>query len=72
MACEQSLLQLHGYFDGELDALSASAFERHLETCADCHQQSFQRKRRRLSLMPIFVLCNPVISPTWNLPTATP
>jgi anti-sigma factor RsiW len=31
-------LQLHGYFDGELDALSASAFEKHLETCADCQR----------------------------------
>jgi len=34
--CEQSQNQLHGYFDGELDALSAANFEKHLETCPDC------------------------------------
>jgi mycothiol system anti-sigma-R factor len=34
--CEQTQNQLHGYFDGELDALSAANFEKHLETCAEC------------------------------------
>jgi mycothiol system anti-sigma-R factor len=34
--CEQIQNQLHGYFDGELDALSAANFEKHLETCPDC------------------------------------
>jgi anti-sigma factor RsiW len=27
---------VHGYLDGELDAVRAGEFERHLETCADC------------------------------------
>ena len=36
MACELSQTQLQGYFDGELDVLGATAFEKHLESCADC------------------------------------
>src|SRR6266404_3137793 len=36
--CDQTQTQLHGYLDGELDALSAANFEKHLETCPDCKQ----------------------------------
>src|SRR5205807_1384917 len=36
--CDQSHNQLHGYLDGELDAVSAANFEKHLETCPDCKQ----------------------------------
>jgi anti-sigma factor (TIGR02949 family) len=36
--CDQAQTQLHGYLDGELDALSAASFEKHLETCLDCKQ----------------------------------
>jgi len=36
--CDQSQNQLHGYLDGELDAVSAANFEKHLETCPDCKQ----------------------------------
>jgi anti-sigma factor (TIGR02949 family) len=36
--CDQAQTQLHGYLDGELDALSAASFEKHLETCPDCKQ----------------------------------
>jgi mycothiol system anti-sigma-R factor len=36
--CDQVQNQLHGYLDGELDALSAASFEKHLETCPDCKQ----------------------------------
>ena len=36
MPCEHAQNQLHGYFDGELDALSAANFEKHLESCPDC------------------------------------
>jgi mycothiol system anti-sigma-R factor len=36
--CDQTQNQLHGYLDGELDALSAANFEKHLETCPDCKQ----------------------------------
>lgn len=38
MPCEQTQNQLHGYFDGELDPVSAANFEKHLETCPDCKQ----------------------------------
>ena len=50
MACEQSQQQLHGYFDGELDALSAAAFEKHLESCADCQRVLAAEKALRTSL----------------------
>jgi anti-sigma factor RsiW len=36
VACELSRTTLHGYLDGELDAVRAAEFERHLETCAEC------------------------------------
>jgi mycothiol system anti-sigma-R factor len=36
--CDQTQNQLHGYLDGELDAISAANFEKHLETCPDCKQ----------------------------------
>jgi len=36
--CDQSQNQLHGYLDGELDAVSAANFEKHLETCPDCKE----------------------------------
>jgi mycothiol system anti-sigma-R factor len=36
--CDQTQNQLHGYLDGELDAISAASFEKHLETCPDCKQ----------------------------------
>ena len=50
MACEQSQQQLHGYFDGELDALSAAAFEKHLESCADCQRVLAAEQALRTSL----------------------
>jgi anti-sigma factor (TIGR02949 family) len=36
MPCAETERRLHAYFDGELDALGAAAFEDHLETCAEC------------------------------------
>jgi mycothiol system anti-sigma-R factor len=36
MACEQSHAVVHAYFDGELDAVRAAEFERHLENCSEC------------------------------------
>ena len=50
MACEQSLVQLHGYFDGELDALGAAAFEKHLQTCTDCQRLLAAEKALRTSM----------------------
>jgi anti-sigma factor (TIGR02949 family) len=53
--CELSQTQLHGYFDGELDALGAMAFEKHLETCPDCKrllaaEESLRNSLRQASL----------------------
>jgi anti-sigma factor RsiW len=36
MPCAETERRLHAYFDGELDALGAAAFEGHLENCAEC------------------------------------
>jgi anti-sigma factor RsiW len=36
VGCERADTVLHGYFDHELDALSAAEFERHMEQCFDC------------------------------------
>ena len=36
MSCELSQTTVHGYIDGELDAVRAAEFERHVEGCADC------------------------------------
>ena len=36
MPCEHSQVELHGYLDGELDAMGATNFEKHLEDCPDC------------------------------------
>jgi len=34
--CELEQTTVHGYFDGELDAVRSAQFERHLEVCAEC------------------------------------
>jgi mycothiol system anti-sigma-R factor len=36
MSCELPRAMIHGYLDGELDAIRAAEFERHLERCSDC------------------------------------
>ena len=36
MGCEHSGTLLHAYVDGELDAVRAAEFERHLEDCREC------------------------------------
>ena len=36
MSCDFSATLLHAYVDGELDAMRAAEFERHLETCREC------------------------------------
>ena len=36
MNCELAQTTIHGYFDGELDAVRSAEFERHLEHCAEC------------------------------------
>jgi anti-sigma factor RsiW len=34
--CELAQTTVHGYFDGELDAVRAAEYERHLENCREC------------------------------------
>jgi anti-sigma factor RsiW len=34
--CELAQTAIHGYFDGELDAVRSAEFELHLELCAEC------------------------------------
>ena len=36
MSCDFTDTVLHGYLDGELDAVRAAEFERHLERCSEC------------------------------------
>jgi mycothiol system anti-sigma-R factor len=36
VSCDFSGSLVHAYFDGELDAVRAAEFERHLETCREC------------------------------------
>lgn len=36
MSCDFTDTALHGYLDGELDAVRAAEFERHLERCSEC------------------------------------
>ncbi|MGH9514256.1 MAG: anti-sigma factor family protein [Terriglobales bacterium] len=36
MNCELAETTIHGYFDGELDAVRSSEFEQHLENCSRC------------------------------------
>ncbi len=50
MPCELSQQQLHGYLDGELDAVGAAAFEKHLESCPDCRRQLAAEQALRSSL----------------------
>lgn len=50
MPCDQTQNQLHGYLDGELDALSAANFEKHLETCPDCKQTLAAEESLHLSI----------------------
>jgi anti-sigma factor (TIGR02949 family) len=50
MNCELSSKSLHGYLDGELDAVRAAEFERHLETCAECLQELESQEALRSSL----------------------
>jgi anti-sigma factor RsiW len=36
VTCDLNQTALHGYYDGELDAVRAAEFERHLEGCSEC------------------------------------
>lgn len=50
MSCELAQTIVHGYFDGELDAVRAAEFERHLEHCPECQGSLASMKALRTSL----------------------
>ena len=50
MACSQTLALLHGYLDGELDAVRSAEFERHLENCSQCAAQLSAQESLRTAL----------------------
>ena len=51
MTCEISQTRLHAYFDGELDAMGAAEFERHLESCPDCETRLAAEEKLRSALV---------------------
>lgn len=50
MSCELSQIQLQAYFDGELDATSAAAFESHLKSCRECQSALVSEEALRSSI----------------------
>lgn len=61
MNCELASTTVHGYFDGELDALRAAEFERHLATCAECKAEldGIQSLHDRLQERDLFEHASP-------------
>jgi anti-sigma factor (TIGR02949 family) len=47
VSCELTQVKLHAYFDGELDAPSAAAFESHLKSCGECQSALDSEKALR-------------------------
>lgn len=50
MNCELTQTTVHGYFDGELDAVRSAEFQRHIEHCAECQSQLEQISSLRTAL----------------------
>jgi mycothiol system anti-sigma-R factor len=55
MSCDLPRTMIHGYLDGELDAVRAAEFERHLEECSECvtaleSQESLRSSLQRAQL----------------------
>jgi anti-sigma factor (TIGR02949 family) len=50
VTCDLSQTRLHAYFDGELDAMGAAEFERHLEGCPDCETRLAAEEKLRAAL----------------------
>ena len=51
MTCDLTQTRLHAYFDGELDAVGAAEFERHLESCPDCETRLAAEDKLRSALV---------------------
>jgi anti-sigma factor (TIGR02949 family) len=47
VTCDLSQTRLQAYFDGELDAMGAAEFERHLESCPDCNTRLAAEEKLR-------------------------
>ena len=58
MACNEQVERLHAYLDGELDAVGAAEFERHLQSCAEC-RASLGAERALQSALAKAVLYEP-------------
>jgi anti-sigma factor RsiW len=50
VTCDLTQTRLHAYFDGELDAIGAAEFERHLESCPDCETRLAAEDKLRSAL----------------------
>ena len=61
MICEFSPTTVHGYLDGELDAVRSADFERHLENCAECQAtlQKVESLRARLQQSNLYEYASP-------------
>jgi len=49
--CELSQTRLHAYFDGELDAVGAAEFEKHLNSCSECQSTLASEEALRSSIV---------------------
>jgi anti-sigma factor RsiW len=56
MICDRAGAVVHGYFDSELDAAGAAAFERHLEHCSECVDalEDLESLRSSISLAQLY------------------
>jgi anti-sigma factor RsiW len=54
--CELAETTVHGYFDGELDAVRSAEFEHHLETCPECQAElrDIQSLRKQIQESELF------------------
>ena len=61
MNCNLAPTTVHAYFDGELDAVRAEEFERHLETCASCQGElkGIQSLHKQLQESDLFEPASP-------------
>jgi anti-sigma factor RsiW len=61
LICEFSPITVHGYVDGELDAVRSAEFERHLENCAECQAtlQRVESLRGRLQQSNLYEYASP-------------
>lgn len=61
MSCELPQTTVHGYLDGELDAVRSAEFERHLESCAECQVclEHMESLRSRLQESKLYEYASP-------------